>query len=76
MLSSLFVFLSADMADIFSNIYFAYSIAWEYENNKTSKILTEYCIQRLINENHKNWKINIEAKAGIERGIIIRKKIS
>ena len=46
-------FLSADMADIFSNIYLAYSIAWEYENNKTSKILTEYCIQRLINENQK-----------------------
>ena len=46
-------FLSADMADIFSNIYLAYSIYWEYENNKTSKLLTEYCIKRLINENKK-----------------------
>ena len=46
-------FLSGDMADIFSNLYLAYSVMWEYENNKTSKILTEYCINRLINENQK-----------------------
>ena len=27
-------------------------------------------------QHHKNCKINIEAKAGMDRGIIIRKKIS
>jgi acyl-CoA dehydrogenase len=44
-------FLSGDMADVFSNLYLAHSVIWEYENNKTSKILTEYCVKRLLNEN-------------------------
>lgn len=44
-------FLSADMADIFSNLYLAHSVRYYEENNKVSKILTEYCINRLLNEN-------------------------
>jgi alkylation response protein AidB-like acyl-CoA dehydrogenase len=49
-------FLSADMADIFSNLYLAYSIKWFEDTNKISTILTEYCINRLVNENQ--MKIN------------------
>jgi acyl-CoA dehydrogenase len=44
-------FLSADMADIFSNLYLAYSVKWFEENNKISTILSEYCISKLVNEN-------------------------
>lgn len=44
-------FLSADMADIFSNLYLAYSVKWFEENNKISSILSEYCITKLMNEN-------------------------
>ncbi len=43
--------LSADMADLFSNLYLAYSVLWEYQNYQTSKLLTDYCLSRLINEN-------------------------
>ena len=32
-------FLSADMADIFSNIYLAYAVLWFEENNKISKVV-------------------------------------
>lgn len=44
-------FLSANMADIFSNLYLAYSIKWYEETNNISKPLTNYCINRLTNEN-------------------------
>ena len=44
-------FLSANMADIFSNLYLAYSVLWFEKNNNISKILSEYCINRLLNEN-------------------------
>ena len=44
-------FLSGDMADFFSNLYLAYSVLWEYDNNQTSKTLSEYCIHRLMNDN-------------------------
>ncbi len=43
--------LSGDMADMFSNLYLAISVQHEYNNNKTSKLLTEYVINRLLNEN-------------------------
>ena len=39
------------MADIFSNLYLSYSVLWQYNNYKTSSILTNYCIDRLLNEN-------------------------
>ncbi len=44
-------FLSADMADIFSNLYLAHAVRYYEENNKISKTLTDYCINRLLNEN-------------------------
>ena len=46
-------FLSADMADIFSNLYLSYSVLWEYKNYKTSRVLADYCIERLLNDNQK-----------------------
>ena len=48
--------LSADMADIFSNLYLAYSVKFVDDNDEISSLLTDYCINRLINEN--NVKIN------------------
>ena len=44
-------FLSANMADIFSNLYLAYAVKWFEENNNVSKLLAEFCINRLLNEN-------------------------
>ena len=44
-------FLSADMADLFSNLYLAYSVKWYQENYKISNQLSEYCINKLIQEN-------------------------
>ena len=49
-------FLSAHMADIFSNIYLAHSVKWYNEQNDVSELFTNYCIERLTNEN--NEKIN------------------
>ena len=48
--------LSGDMADIFSNIYMAISVQYYHNNYNASKLLTEYIINKLINEN--NSKIN------------------
>ena len=44
-------FISSDMANILSNIYIAYSIQEYQRIFKVSDILTNYCIQRLLNEN-------------------------
>jgi len=44
-------FLSADMADIFSNLYLAHSVLWYHKNYKVSKVLTNYCVNRLCYEN-------------------------
>ena len=44
-------YLSADMADIFSNLYLAYSVRWYQNHNNISDKLTNYCIDRLLNEN-------------------------
>ena len=49
-------FLSAHMADIFSNIYFAHAVRWYNKQNNISSVLTDYCVERLMNEN--NEKIN------------------
>uniref|UniRef100_A0A6C0IWV3 Acyl-coenzyme A dehydrogenase n=1 Tax=viral metagenome TaxID=1070528 RepID=A0A6C0IWV3_9ZZZZ len=43
--------LSADMADIFSNLYLAYSVKFVEDNDAISPILTDYCINRLLDEN-------------------------
>ncbi len=44
-------FLSADMADIFSNLYLAHSVVWYHNNYSVSKTLTDYCVDRLCTEN-------------------------
>ena len=44
-------FLSADMADIFSNLYLAHSVMWYHTNYKVSQTLTNYCVDRLCSEN-------------------------
>ena len=44
-------YLSADMADIFSNLYLSHSVIWYHEQHKVSHKLTEYCVNRLLQEN-------------------------
>ena len=44
-------FLSGDMADIFSNLYLAYSVKWYQENFNISQVLSDFCINKLLNEN-------------------------
>ena len=43
--------ISGDMADILSNLYLGYCLKWYEMSNESSQILTDYCINRLINEN-------------------------
>ena len=45
-------YLSANMADIFSNLYLAHSVEWYERENKISEIWRDYVIQRLLNENN------------------------
>ena len=42
------------MADIFSNLYLSHSVIWYHEQHKVSNKLTEYCVNRLLQENHYN----------------------
>ena len=44
-------YLSGKVADYFSNIYLAYSVRWYQEQFQVSDLLTDYCIDRLMNEN-------------------------
>ena len=44
-------YLSGDMADIFSNLYLAHSVIWYHKNYNVSLKLTNYCVERLLNEN-------------------------
>ncbi len=43
--------LSGSMADIFSNLYLAISVQYYYMNNNASEKLTNYIINKLINNN-------------------------
>ena len=43
--------LSADMADILSNIYLCYSLVWYEDNYNVSDSLKDYCLKRLLYEN-------------------------
>ena len=49
-------FLSGDMADIFSNLYLGYSVLWNEKYFKINSTLTEFCVDKLLNENQ--TKIN------------------
>jgi hypothetical protein len=52
--------LSADMADILSNLYLAHSVKWYHKHHKISKKLTEYCVERLCQENQRSFNRIIE----------------
>lgn len=43
--------LSGAMADIFSNLYLAFSVKNYHYNNNASSLLTDYIIEKMINEN-------------------------
>lgn len=45
--------LSGDMADVFGNLYMAISVQYYDKHNPRSIILTNYVIQRLMNENQR-----------------------
>ena len=49
-------YLSGEMADFFSNLYLAHSIKWYQEEYDVSSKFSNYCINRLLNEN--KLKIN------------------
>ncbi len=43
--------LCGDMADIMSNLYLAHCVLFYQDNYKISNVLSNYCIERLLNEN-------------------------
>lgn len=45
--------LSGDMADVFGNLYMALSVQYFDKHNHRSHILTNYVLQRLMNENQR-----------------------
>ena len=67
-------FLSANMADIFSNLYLAYSVKWFEENYKVSSVLSEYCINKLINENQMLFNKIIDNAPIIHKPLICHMK--
>ena len=67
-------FLSANMADIFSNLYLAYSVKWFEENYKISSILSEYCIKKLTNENQMLFNKIIDNAPIIHKPLICHMK--
>ena len=44
-------FISGDMAQLLSNLYLAHSVKWYHTENPVSPKLTDYCINRLLEEN-------------------------
>lgn len=44
--------LSGDMADLLSNLYMGYSVIWYHKNFNVSKVLTDYCVDRIVKENN------------------------
>jgi acyl-CoA dehydrogenase len=44
-------FISGDMAQLMSNLYLAHSVIWCEEREPTSKILYNYCLNRICDEN-------------------------
>jgi alkylation response protein AidB-like acyl-CoA dehydrogenase len=49
-------YLSATMADVFSNLYLAHSVDWYEREHKISIYWKNYVIQRLLNENYVSIK--------------------
>jgi len=50
-------YLSATMADIFSNLYLAHSVSWYERENNISETWRNYVIQRLLNENYNSFRL-------------------
>jgi len=45
-------YISGSMAQLMSNLYLGHSVIYRQDNFETSNILTEYCLNRLVNENN------------------------
>lgn len=43
-------FISADMAQILSNLYLAHAVIWEHSQNPVSSHIKDYCLRRLCDE--------------------------
>lgn len=65
--------ISGEMADIFSNLYLALSVKYYSNNRVTSNKLTEYIIERLLNENQSKIN-NVIDNLGIEKYILLHLK--
>lgn len=44
-------YISGDMAQLMSNLYLAHSVIWCHEQEKTSTVLSDYCLRRITIEN-------------------------
>ena len=61
--------ISGDMADIFSNLYLALAVEYYHKHNPVSKVLTDYTINKLLNENQTKMNKVID-NLGKERFIL------
>ena len=65
--------ISGEMADIFSNLYLALSVKYYHNNNNASSKLTNYVIEKLINENQQKINTVID-NLGIEKYLLLHLK--
>ena len=65
--------LSGAMADIFSNLYLAYSVKYHHENNNVSKTLSDYVIRRLLIENQTSIN-KVVNNLGVEKYLLCHLK--
>ena len=65
--------ISGEMADIFSNLYLALSVKYYHENNNASIKLTNYIIEKLINENQQKINTVVE-NLGPEKYLLMHLK--
>tara|TARA_B100000925_G_scaffold255604_1_gene209061 strand:- start:2294 stop:4222 length:1929 start_codon:yes stop_codon:yes gene_type:complete len=65
--------ISGEMADIFSNLYLALSVKYYHENNNASSKLTNYIIEKLINENQQKINTVVE-NLGPEKYLLMHLK--
>jgi acyl-CoA dehydrogenase len=65
--------ISGEMADIFSNLYLALSVKYYHENNNASSKLTNYIIEKLMNENQQKINTVVE-NLGPEKYLLMHLK--
>ena len=65
--------LSGEMADIFSNLYLALSVKYYHNYNPASVKLTDYVIERLINENQQKIN-NVVDNLGSQKYLLLHLK--